>query len=276
MNSGAYVLRVSIAILCILVLASTLFSVSDAKKHGRALEGRKISRSSFIKSWKKLKSVNRLNKYSSMEYSNFDSYGSPSSLPLSPFNSLAPQPTPQTSSPASLYPPYPSLTPPSSQVLSPVPSPPHNIFGPPNSNNIVSPPPPPNYVSSPPKHAPNPPKSSVPSPPQVYLPPVVYPPPPSSSSSPHHNRRPEYAVWCVAKPTVPDPIVQAAMDYACGSGADCKSIQPNGSCYQPNTLLAHASYAFNSYWQNTKSGGGTCDFGGTAMLVTVDPSKQSL
>jgi hypothetical protein len=63
------------------------------------------------------------------------------------------------------------------------------------------------------------------------------------------------------------------MDYACGSGADCKSIQPNGSCFQPNTLLAHASYAFNSYWQNTKIGGGTCDFGGTAMLVTVDPSK---
>ena len=60
---------------------------------------------------------------------------------------------------------------------------------------------------------------------------------------------------------------------ACGSGADCKSIQPNGMCFQPNTLPVHASYAVNSYWQNNKIGGGTCDFGGTAMLITVDPSK---
>ena len=75
---------------------------------------------------------------------------------------------------------------------------------------------------------------------------------------------------------MPDPIIQEAMDYACGSGADCKSIQSNGSCYQPDTLLAHASYAFNSYWQKSKIGGGTCDFGGTAILVTVDPSKWNV
>lgn len=71
---------------------------------------------------------------------------------------------------------------------------------------------------------------------------------------------------------MPDAIIKQAMDYACGSGADCKEIQPNGPCYEPNTMLAHASFAFNSYWQNRKASGGTCDFGGTAMLVTVDPS----
>ncbi|KAL0353375.1 UNVERIFIED_CONTAM: Glucan endo-1,3-beta-glucosidase 4 [Sesamum angustifolium] len=79
-------------------------------------------------------------------------------------------------------------------------------------------------------------------------------------------------MWCVAKPAVPDPIIQEAMNYACGSGADCGQIQPSGSCFEPNTLLAHASYAFNSYWQRTKVTGGTCDFGGTALLVTIDPS----
>ncbi|CAN6553766.1 unnamed protein product [Malus baccata var. baccata] len=66
------------------------------------------------------------------------------------------------------------------------------------------------------------------------------------------------------------------MNYACGSGADCASIQPNGSCFMPNTLFAHASYAFNSYWQRTKVAGGTCSFGGTAMLVTVDPILKPL
>jgi DNA-directed RNA polymerase II subunit RPB1 len=79
----------------------------------------------------------------------------------------------------------------------------------------------------------------------------------------------------VAKPSVPGPILQQAMDYACGSGADCDSILPSGPCFRPDTMLAHASYAFNSYWQRTKANGATCDFGGTAMLITKDPSKSS-
>ncbi|TKY47897.1 Major pollen allergen Ole e 10 [Spatholobus suberectus] len=275
MDSRAYILRVTIAILCISMLASTLFPVCDAINHGRGIVGHKIRRSSPIKSLKlRIKSLKRLNKYSSFHsfgYSGFDLYGSPSSVPLPPFNSLAPQPTPS----ASIAPP---LTPPSIggnpslPAFSPVPNPPHGVFGPPSPRSTAGSPPP--YASSPPKHAPSPPKgvSSLSPPPLEYLPPVVFPPPPSPSA--HSKKPPQYALWCVAKPTVPDPIIQEAMDYACGSGADCKSIQPNGMCFQPNTLLAHASYAFNSYWQSTKIGGGTCDFGGTAMLVTVDPSND--
>ncbi|CAJ1964741.1 unnamed protein product [Sphenostylis stenocarpa] len=256
---------------------------SDSIDHGRAIRGHRIHRSTPMKSLKKLKikSLKRLSKYSSFHsfgFSDFDSYGSPSSLPLPPYNSLAPS--------SSIHPP---LAPPSIggigspnlPAFSPLPSPPSHgggVSGPPSPRTIVvspTPPSPPYSSSSPPKHSPSPPgpPKSVPSlspPPLVYRPPVVFPPPPSPST--HHKKPPQYALWCVAKPTVPDPIIQEAMDYACGSGADCKSIQPNGLCFQPNTLLAHASFAFNSYWQNTKIGGGTCDFGGTAMLVTVDPS----
>lgn len=83
-------------------------------------------------------------------------------------------------------------------------------------------------------------------------------------------------LWCVAKPSVPDPIIQEAMDYACGSGVDCSPIKTNGQCYQPETVISHASYAFNSYWQNLKETGATCDFGGAAVLVTKDPSKSPL
>ncbi|XP_010935257.1 uncharacterized protein [Elaeis guineensis] len=152
-----------------------------------------------------------------------------------------------------------------------MPSPPIYIPGPPSG--IV--PTPPAYGPSPPSYVPNPPPSIVPSPPvfvpgpPIFLPPVVYPPPTGPAPPPG---APSRGLWCVAKPTVPDAIVQEAMNYACGSGADCDSIQPNGSCYQPDTLIAHASFAFNSYWQRTKVAGGTCDFGGTAMLVTKDPS----
>lgn len=84
----------------------------------------------------------------------------------------------------------------------------------------------------------------------------------------HHN-----GLWCVAKPSVPADTLQQALDYACGEGgADCEAITPQGSCYFPDTIVAHASYALNSYWQKNKNNGGTCGFGGTAMLVTSDPS----
>ncbi|KAG9158799.1 hypothetical protein Leryth_013694 [Lithospermum erythrorhizon] len=82
-------------------------------------------------------------------------------------------------------------------------------------------------------------------------------------------------LWCVAKPSVPPETLQEALDFACGEGgADCEEIQPSGNCYFPETIVAHASYAFNSYWQKTKTNGGTCGFGGTAMLINSDPSYR--
>ncbi|KAL2348320.1 hypothetical protein Fmac_002320 [Flemingia macrophylla] len=144
--------------------------------------------------------------------------------------------------------------------------------------------------------------SNVPMPPLAQV--VSSPPPMSSStfapeeppfvvpvSSPHgstlppcnplHNGAPYPQIfpvqrlWCVAKPSVPEETLQEAMDYACGEGgADCLEITPQGNCYYPDTVVAHASYAFNSYWQKHKRIGGTCSFGGTAMLINADPSKH--
>ncbi|XP_047308974.1 vegetative cell wall protein gp1-like [Impatiens glandulifera] len=188
----------------------------------------------------------------------------------------------------------PVVGPPGSPSIS-VPSPVTPMIGPPGPPSVsvpnpitpvMGPPGPPLSVPSPVTPVINPPGSpstSVPSPitpitgppsgltpsPSIFLPPIVYPPP---AVPPPPHRASSMSLWCVAKPTVPDPIIQEAMNYACGSGADCNSVQPNGPCFQPNTLLAHASYAFNSYWQRTKVAGGTCEFGGTAILVTVDPS----
>ncbi|CAB4274015.1 unnamed protein product [Prunus armeniaca] len=195
-----------------------------------------------------------------------------------PFDSLAPLPLPGNvplspncaNPPFSQNPPQPntpsSSSSPSSSAptCSPIPKPP------PANEPTPHPPGPPTTIPSPPKNPPSPPKP-VPGPPAL-APPVAYPPPSGPTSPPQQKPPQSGAVWCVAKPAVPGPIVQEALDYACGSGADCKSIQPNGSCYKPDTLLSHASYAFNSYWQSTRAAGGTCDFGGTAMIVTVDPS----
>lgn len=128
-------------------------------------------------------------------------------------------------------------------------------------------------------HAP-PPEGNPMSPPFLpHLAPMANPPfgphlppcnPSRSAPAPVHRG---HGSWCVAKPSVPAETLQEALDYACGEGTvDCEAIKQDGSCFYPDNLVAHASYAFNTYWQSTKRSGGTCGFGGTAMLITSDPS----
>lgn len=65
-----------------------------------------------------------------------------------------------------------------------------------------------------------------------------------------------------------------ALDYACGyGGADCSAIQAGQSCYNPNSLRNHASYAFNDYYQKNPVPT-SCVFGGVAQLTYTDPSKM--
>ncbi|KAL6842605.1 hypothetical protein ACP4OV_027449 [Aristida adscensionis] len=80
--------------------------------------------------------------------------------------------------------------------------------------------------------------------------------------------------WCVASQSANPTALQVALDYACGYGADCSQIQQGGSCFNPDTVHDHASYAFNSYYQKNPVPT-SCDFGGTATLTTTDPSSGS-
>ncbi|QCD83606.1 histidine kinase 2/3/4 [Vigna unguiculata] len=80
------------------------------------------------------------------------------------------------------------------------------------------------------------------------------------------------ASWCVARSDASNDALQTALDYACGAGADCLPLQAEGLCFLPNTIQAHSSYAFNSYYQRRARAPGSCDFAGTATIATSDPS----
>lgn len=82
--------------------------------------------------------------------------------------------------------------------------------------------------------------------------------------------------YCVAKENAEKKMVQAALDWACGAGkVDCTPLLPENPCYEPNTVIAHASYAFDAYYHKMGMADGTCNFNGVAKVTTSDPSNGS-
>lgn len=80
--------------------------------------------------------------------------------------------------------------------------------------------------------------------------------------------------WCIASSKASERDLKGALDWACGPGnVDCTAIQPSQPCFQPDTLVSHASFVFNSYFQQNRATDVACSFGGAGVKVNKDPSK---
>lgn len=79
--------------------------------------------------------------------------------------------------------------------------------------------------------------------------------------------------FCVAREDADQKMVQAALDWACGPGkVNCSMMLQGEPCYEPDTVVAHATYAFDVYYHQMAMAEGTCDFNGVATISTTDPS----
>ncbi|KAL9430530.1 hypothetical protein AB3S75_025837 [Citrus x aurantiifolia] len=79
--------------------------------------------------------------------------------------------------------------------------------------------------------------------------------------------------WCIAKPSTDDESLNHNIDYSCRQkGVDCRPIQPGGSCFNPDSIISHASFAMNLFYKSAGKNYWNCHFNGTGLIVTQNPS----
>ncbi|XP_058728446.1 major pollen allergen Ole e 10-like [Vicia villosa] len=84
------------------------------------------------------------------------------------------------------------------------------------------------------------------------------------------NGQDQEQYWCVAKPSASEKELLLNIEYACNNLGDCKLIQPGGSCFNPDTLVFHASVVMNQYFAKNQRTNSSCYFGNTGLIV-YDP-----
>ncbi|XP_043725958.1 major pollen allergen Ole e 10-like [Telopea speciosissima] len=88
-----------------------------------------------------------------------------------------------------------------------------------------------------------------------------------------HTETGSPATWCIAKPSTDQNKLQSNIDECCKHPqVDCSVINPGGRCYDPQNYPSHASMAMNLYYKAFGKNPWNCDFGGSGLIITQDPS----
>ncbi|CAL1366569.1 unnamed protein product [Linum trigynum] len=92
----------------------------------------------------------------------------------------------------------------------------------------------------------------------------------------HNNEAYKGKIWCIAARGADMRGLGRELRYACNQGnGTCDALAPGKECYEPVSLIWHASYAFSSYWKQFRSQGATCYFNGLAVQTTRNPGSES-
>ncbi|KAL9668412.1 hypothetical protein QQ045_002793 [Rhodiola kirilowii] len=81
--------------------------------------------------------------------------------------------------------------------------------------------------------------------------------------------------FCVAKPSTSDVELLNNIKYVCETlkHNNCKNfIDKGGCCFEPNTLINHASVLMNAYYAENGRNSWNCDFKGSGLVTITDPS----
>ncbi|EOA22528.1 hypothetical protein CARUB_v10003182mg [Capsella rubella] len=78
--------------------------------------------------------------------------------------------------------------------------------------------------------------------------------------------------WCIATLTATNAQLQDNINFGCSQGVDCTPIRPGGYCFVPNTLVNHASFVMNAYFQSHGRTKEACSFKNTGTFAGTDPS----
>ncbi|XP_011100678.1 major pollen allergen Ole e 10-like [Sesamum indicum] len=105
-------------------------------------------------------------------------------------------------------------------------------------------------------------------------------------NNPGHDHKPNHYVmksnqkeengsrtWCIVKPSTSEEKLDDIIQYCCTQpNVDCKVIQAGGTCYRPPNKISDASVVMNIYYHLNGRQDFNCDFKGSGLIVTRDPS----
>ncbi|KAL8162892.1 hypothetical protein V2J09_014381 [Rumex salicifolius] len=94
---------------------------------------------------------------------------------------------------------------------------------------------------------------------------------------PENNEPYEGGIWCVVAREANVTALGEAMKLACSElNGECENaLAPGKGCYEPVSVVWHASYAFSAHWARFRSFGAHCHFSGLAVQTTGDPSHET-